>query len=45
MIAPKGAIIVGSADVKRKRIKSEAKNQIQYKSSLHQTAFILIFDQ
>jgi hypothetical protein len=43
MIAPKGAIIVGSADVKRKR-KSE-ENQIQYKSSLHQTAFILIFDQ
>jgi len=44
MIAPKGAIIVGSADVKRKRIGSE-KNQIQYKSSLPQTAFILIFDQ
>ena len=42
MIAPKGAIIVGSADVKHKRIGSK-KPELQYKSSLKQTAFILRF--
>jgi hypothetical protein len=44
MIAPKGAIIVGSADVKRKDRK-QSDETVQYKSSLLQTAFILIFDQ